>query len=112
MNLNYAELVSPLIFISSSIYRCAHPVIPALMEAMTVTKMPAVTILDTLLTPCSDVNANLVMLAMAISAERTQIWMGGPIQIWCVSKTPPTTAKKYVVAKQLQRNVNVFAELK
>lgn len=82
------------------------------MEATTVTKTPAVTILDTLLTPCSDVSANLVMPAMAISAERTQIWMDGPIQIWCVSKTPPTTAKKYVVAKQLQRNVNVFAELK
>lgn len=112
MNLNYAELVSPLIFISSSIYRYAHPVIPALMEAMTVTKTPAVTILDTLLTPCSDVSANLVMLAMAISAERTQIWMDGPIQIWCVWKTPPTTAKKYVVAKRLQRNVNVFTEFK
>lgn len=95
MNLDNAKPVRSLIVetINHS-SRCAHHVIPASMEATTATKMPVATTSDTLLIPCTAVSAGPVMLATAISAEKTQIWMDGPTLTWFVWRMPPTTAKR------------------
>ena len=68
--------------------------------------MPAATTSDTLLIPCTAVSASLVMLAMAISVERTQIWMDGPMLIWCVWRMPPTTAKRYIAVQLHGSKIN------
>lgn len=85
------------LFFSLWLSRYAHPEIPALMEATTAIKMLAATTSDNLQIPCSVVSASLVMLAMAISAERTQTLMDGPMLTWFVWRTPHTTAKRWVV---------------
>lgn len=90
--------------------RCAHHVIRASMEAMTATKMPAVTTLDTLPIPCFAANASLAMLAMAISVEKTQIWMDGPMLTWSAWRMPPITAKRYVVAKEQGKRAVLFCK--
>lgn len=91
-----------------SLSRCAHLAILASMEAMTATKTHAVTTSDTLPIPCSAASASPAMLAMAISAGRTQIWMDGPMLTWFVWRMPPTTVKRYVVVKQ--QGSNMFQE--
>lgn len=90
--------------------RCAHHVIRASMEAMTATKMPAVTTLDTLLIPCFAVNASLAMLAMATSVEKTQIWMDGPMLTWSAWRTPPITAKRYEAVKEKDKRAVLFSK--
>lgn len=83
-----------------SLSRCVRPVIPASMEATTATRTPAVTTWGTLPIPCTAASANRAMLATATSAERTQIWMDGPMLTWFVWRMLPTTAKRYGALKQ------------
>ncbi|KAI5611298.1 thrombospondin-1 isoform X2, partial [Silurus asotus] len=76
------------------ICRCAHLVIPALMEAMTAIRMPGATIWAILQTHCSAVSASLAMLGMDTSVERTQIWMAGQMLTLFVWRMLPITARR------------------
>lgn len=74
--------------------RCARLVIPASMEATTAIRMLAATTWAISQTLCSDVSANLALLEMDTSVERTLILMAGLMLILCVSRTQPITAKR------------------
>lgn len=74
------------------------------MEAMTAIRMPAATTWANLQIPCSDVNANLAMLEMDTSVERTQIWMDGLMLILCVWRMRPITARR--LGKKLYHSKN------
>lgn len=81
-------------FLTCPIHRCAHLVIPALMEAMTAIRMPVATTWGILQIPCSAVSASLAMLGMDTSVEKTQIWMAGPMLNFCVWRMLPITARR------------------
>ncbi len=74
--------------------RCARLIIPALMEATTAIRTLAATTWAISQTLCTAVSANLALLEMDSSVERTLILMAGLMLILCVLRTQPITARR------------------
>lgn len=87
--------------LSFLLFRYANQRTHAKTRPTTVTNTLNASTSTTSVTQCTNASVVLATLEMALSVEKTQTWMGGPIRTLCVVPTLLITARRYYCGASL-----------